>query len=296
MAILQIGLLQMQPVYDGEDAAAAKGEEFCRQARERGADIALFPEMWNIGYSFPDASDPEAVARWMSRAAADDSEYVLRFRRLAAELGMGIAVTCLQAWPGAPRNAMHLIDRHGEIALTYAKMHTCDFGAESLLTAGEDFPVCALDTAAGEVRVGAMVCYDREFPETARILMLRGAELILTPNACNLEIDRLSQFRARAYENMVAVAMANYAAPRCNGHSVAFSGISGERVEGGRDMLVVEAGEEESVYLASIDLDALRAYRKSEPWGDAFRHPSLYGALTEPAVRPPFIRKSARNR
>ena len=56
-------------------------------------------------------------------------------------------------------------------------MHTCDFGAERALTPGEDFRVAELDTACGRVKVGAMICYDREFPESARILMLRGAEL-----------------------------------------------------------------------------------------------------------------------
>ena len=71
-----------------------------------------------------------------------------------------------------------------------------------------------------------MICYDREFPESARILMLVGAELILVPNACNLEQNRLGQFKARAFENMVGLAMANYAAPRCNGHSMAVSPIA----------------------------------------------------------------------
>jgi len=61
-----------------------------------------------------------------------------------------------------------------------------------------------------------MICYDREFPESARILMLKGAEIILTPNCCELEQSRLGQFRTRAFENMVGVAMANYAAPQDN--------------------------------------------------------------------------------
>ena len=42
-----------------------------------------------------------------------------------------------------------------------------------------------LDTAQDDVKIGAMICYDREFPESARILMLKGAEIILTPNACD---------------------------------------------------------------------------------------------------------------
>lgn len=56
-----------------------------------------------------------------------------------------------------------------------------------------------LDTAGGIVKVGAMICYDREFPESARILMLKRAEIILVPNACPMDINRLSQLRAGRY-------------------------------------------------------------------------------------------------
>ena len=56
--------------------------------------------------------------------------------------------------------------------------------------------------------------------------MLKGAELILVPNACPMEINRLSQLRARAYENMTAIATCNYpeTVPDCNGHSSVFDG------------------------------------------------------------------------
>src|SRR5439155_26269347 len=120
----------------------------------------------------------------------------------------------MERWPGAPRNSVSLIDQHGRIVLTYAKVHTCDFDMESALTPGDDFYVGTLDTTEGLVKIGAMICYDREFPESARILMLKGAELIITPNACKLEANRLGQFRARAMENMVGLAMTNYAAPQ----------------------------------------------------------------------------------
>lgn len=69
-------------------------------------------------------------------------------------------------------------------------MHTCDFDKEAALTPGDDFYVAALDTPHGPLNVGALICYDREFPESARLLMLKGAEVILTPNACELEINR----------------------------------------------------------------------------------------------------------
>ena len=81
-----------------------------------------------------------------------------------------------------PRNTMILLDRHGRRVFTYAKVHTCDFGDEKYLTPGEDFCVANLDTAQGAVkRSGAMICYDREFPESARILMLKGENMILHP-------------------------------------------------------------------------------------------------------------------
>jgi predicted amidohydrolase len=206
---------------------------------------------------------------------------------------MAIGLTYLERWEGAPRNTLSLIDRHGEICLTYAKVHTCDWDKEAALTPGGDFYVCELDAACGPVKVGAMICFDREFPESARVLMLKGAELILTPNACELESHRIGQFRARADENMLGVAMTNYAMPQENGHSVAFDGITFDE-KGSRDTCLVEAGGHEGVYLVEFDLDRLRAYRLDEVWGNAYRKPGRYGILTSPAVEPPFIRPDAR--
>ena len=160
-----------------------------------------------------------------------------------------------------PRNTLRFFDRHGKSVLTYAKVHTCDFGDEKALCPGDDFYVCDLDTKKGVVKTGAMICYDREFPESARILMLKGAEVILVPNACPMEINRLSQLRARAYENMCAVATANYPGGKldCNGHSSAFDGIAYRpKDSSSRDTLVVEAGEGEGIYIANINLDELR--------------------------------------
>jgi len=86
-----------------------------------------------------------------------------------------------------------VIDRYGEVALTYAKVHTCDFDREAALTPGAGFVVAPLDTAHGPVQIGAMICYDREFPESARVLMLQGAEILLVPNSCAMERNRLDE-------------------------------------------------------------------------------------------------------
>jgi len=294
MALVTVALLQLVSHGSDQEENLRKGEAFCRQARDRGADIALFPEMWNIGYTLPKPDDLSGRRDLHRQAIDTGGPFVSHFQTLARELRMAIALTYLQAWECAPRCTVSLFDRHGALRLTYAKVHTCDFDTEIALTPGNDFCVCSLDTAAGEVKVGAMICFDREFPESARILMLQGAELILTPNSCELEQNRLTQFRTRACENMLGVAMANYAAPQENGHSVAYDGIAFDEHEGSRDMCLVEAGADEGVYLAHFDMDRLRRYRSTEGWGNAYRKPRCYGLLISEVVEPPFIRADAR--
>ena len=258
------------------------------------ADIALFPEMWSNGYRIYGRPAEE----WKVEAVPADGSFVQRFGRLAKELDMAIAVTLLEEYEGGPRNTMILFDRFGERKLVYAKVHTCDFDVERNLTPGEGFYVTELDTYCGPVKAGAMICFDREFPESARILMLKGAELILVPNACPMEINRLSQLRARAYENMTAVATCNYPSkvPDCNGRSTVFDGIAYlPDMEGSRDTCILEAGGEEGIYVAELDLDQLREYRKNEVHGNAYRRPGKYGILTEQKIEEPFVRRDYRD-
>lgn len=162
---------------------------------------------------------------------------------------------------------------------------------------GEDFYVAELDTANGPVQVGAMICYDREFPESARLLMLKGAEIILVPNACPMEINRLSQLRRRAYENMLGIATCNYPAgkPDCNGHSSAFDGVAYlPELSESRDTCILEADGEPGIYMASFDLDMLRKYRAEEVHGNAYRRPDKYHLLIDETINAPFIRSDRR--
>ena len=292
MKELKIALLQIAPGVSLEENLE-KGLASCRKAREMGADIALFPEMWSSGYRIYN----RPVSEWQAEAVSADSDFIRSFGQLAGELSMAIGVTLLEKMEGAPRNTLMLFDRQGNRKLTYAKVHTCDFDVERHLTPGEDFYVTTLDTACGPVEVGAMICYDREFPESARILMLKGAELILVPNACPMEINRLSQLRGRAYENMTAIATCNYPAgvPDCNGGSTVFDGVAYvPQMEGSRDTCILQAGEEEGIYLASLDLDQLRRYRSEEAQGNAYRHPKKYGLLVDTRIREPFVREDYR--
>ncbi len=291
MNSLKVALLQILPEKTLEQNRQ-KGFTYCKKAKEMGADIALFPEMWSVGYSIP-----EDMNELKASTVSADSVFVNSFGELARELQMAIGITFLEEYEPLPRNTLCLFDRFGERKLVYAKVHTCDFGEECRLTPGDDFYVTELDTAQGSVKVGAMICYDREFPESARILMLKGAEIILVPNACPMEINRLSQLRARAYENMVGIATVNYpyGQPDCNGHSSAFDGIA-YRLEdfGSRDTLVIEAGEREGIYMADFPLEEIREYRSREVHGNAYRHPKKYKLLLSEEIQEPFIREDYR--
>ena len=289
---LNIALLQLAPCKTLKENLE-KGIRYCEKAKESGADIALFPEMWSNGYHIYG----RPVNDWKEEAVSVHSDFVTAFGCLAKKLNMAIGITLLEKYKNAPRNSLVLFDRFGEQKLVYAKVHTCDFGAEHDLTPGDDFYVTVLDTECGEVKVGAMICYDREFPESARILMLKGAELILVPNACPMEINRLSQLRARAYENMTAIATCNYpeTVPDCNGGSSVFDGVAYlPDSEGSRDTCILQADGQEGIYIAELDLEQLRNYRMNEVHGNAYRHPKKYGMLVDTKIDKPFIRNDYR--
>ena len=131
---MRIALLQLLPAGSAEENRA-KGEAYCRRAKKAGADIALFPEMWSCGYSFPQETDALRAS-----AVAADGEFLSSFGSLAQELNMAIGITFLEQYLPSPRNSLCLFDRHGRCVLHYAKVHTCDFGEERCLTAGEHSP------------------------------------------------------------------------------------------------------------------------------------------------------------
>ncbi len=241
--------------------------------------------MFNIGYTGFNGSTRE---KWQQQAVRTDSSWVQHFSVLAAELDMAIACTYLEQRNGnQPSNSVSLFDRKGTLAFTYRKIHTCDFADfEAACTPGDEVYVTELDTRNGTVQVGAMICYDREFPETARMLMLEGAELVLTPNACPLDDIRLHQFQTRAFENSMNMCMTNYPGAVLAGRSVAYShdGFN-----------LITAGGEEEIVLVSIDIDQTRTFRTISIWGNSFRRPHRYGALTDLRVSAPFERLNAFN-
>ena len=190
---VKIAFIQLLPEHS-LDKNLEIGKNACIEAKEMGADIALFPEMWSDGYYLP-----QDETELNNLSIDKDSDFINEFRELAAELRMAIGITFLEKNDPRPLNSVIFFDRYGKEILHYSKLHTCAFDAEKVLSEGDDFYVTDLDFGGGTVKIGSMICFDREFPESARILMLKGAELILAPNACPMEINRLSVLRTRAY-------------------------------------------------------------------------------------------------
>ncbi len=280
---LSIALLQiLPPNTKNETEFIVKGEEYCRRAADQGADIVLFPELWNIGYTFPAKHSKNDIEEWGSRAVTKDSRFVSFFQELSKELNLAIAITYLEDYAPdhRPRNSVTLFDRHGLEVLHYSKVHTCDFGDEILTEPGDEFRVGTLSTKVGDIEIGAMICFDREMPESARILMLKGAEIVLTPNASFLHTPQLEQFSTRAFENMVGVAMANYPAPKYNGLSTAFSPIIESETEQ-IDNCLVKGDEDEGIYWSEFNISAMHKWRKQKIWGNNYRRPYTYHKLIQ---------------
>jgi len=289
---ISVALLQLHPSGADVDANLKKGEEYCRKAKAMGADIALFPEEWSIGYSryhWPGTKHtkelwPMTFDEWSARAVDQNSPFIDYFRKLAAELEMAIVITYLEKWEDRPRNSATVIDLKGNLLMTYAKVHTSDFHpTESNCTPGDDFYVCDLPVRNDIIKLGIMICYDREQPESARILMLKGAEIILTPNACNLSDMLIKQFQVRAFENTVGVAMANYPRPNHNGRSCAFDAS-------GKELFI--ADDSENVFVVQFDMNKIRERRKTTIHGNAYRRPLKYNKLVSKNVDSVFIRKN----
>lgn len=247
------------------------------QAKCAGAELVLFPECFITGYELP-ISNEEALS--------DGCIFIKEICDKAAEIKIGVVITALTKGKEKARNSAFLIDKSGTIIMKYDKVHTCDFSYESCLESGEEFMVSNFHG----VNIGIMICYDREYPESARVLMMKGAEVILVPNDCGSMRPRVQALSTRAYENMVGVAMAN--PPGINaGCSCAFSPICWDKDGNCIDNTIFIADEMSSgVYYAEFDLEKLRNYRRSEMMGNTFRKVKAYSELFNTQIKEPFIR------
>lgn len=292
---LKIAIVQeKRHPYDME-GNTEKGINIVKKAKELGADIVLFPECWITGYEFPQVNETleveeiiktEAFKEWNELALDENSQWIKAFCSIAKELNIGVVITGYTKGVNRPQNSAFVISKEGEILMKYSKVHTCDFSYEKMLESGDEFKVCDFEG----VKLGVMICYDREYPESARILMLKGAEIVLVPNDCGAMKHRVQALSTRAYENMVGVVMANPPGENA-GCSCAFSPIPWDREGIPVDNVIVMADDKtEDIFMAEYNLEELRHYRSREMMGNTFRKVKAYSELLKDEINEPFKR------
>lgn len=247
-------------------------------AAQHKADILLLPECFITGYVLP-IENKDAIS--------SESVYIERICRVAEKYGIGVVATAMTKGTEKPQNSAFVIGKDGRILMQYSKVHTCDFSDEKCLESGDEFKVCDFDG----VKIGIMICYDREYPESARILMLKGAEIILVPNDCGSMKPRIQAISTRAYENMVGIAMANPNGENA-GNSCAYSPICWDEDGICIDNTIFVADERtEGLYYADFDMARIRNYREHEMMGNTFRKVKAYKELLNEKITYPFVRE-----
>ena len=274
--IFKVAVLQMR----SENRAVEENRntiiKYMTEAKINNAELLLLPECFITGYDLTINND----------AAISEGDLAV-LRDKARELGIGLVATALTKGNVKPQNAAFVIGKNGDILMKYSKVHTCDFADERALEPGTEFKVCDFDG----VKIGIMICYDREYPESARILMLKGAEIILVPNDCVSMRPRLQALSTRAYENMCGVAMA-YPNGKNAGNSCAYSPICWDDNDECTDnTLLLANAETEGLFYAAFDMDAIRKYREREMMGNTFRKVKAYSDLLSDEIQYPFIRE-----
>ena len=262
---LKVGLCQIftEPWEAGanlERALAALDE-----AAGNGAELAITPECVLQGYGFERDGDPRRV---LDCAETVDSPAVRKVREKARELAMDVVLGFAERDGAQVFNSAAMISRDGEILDVYRKVHCRDFEdatRRGWFTPGNRFFALDRDYGDRTFRIGTMICFDREIPETVRCLRALGAQLVACPLACNT--DDATQYRnhaenemitrCRAAENEVFIVVVNHAG-RFNGGSFAV-GPGGE--------LLHQMGSDPGVDVLDIPVGAVSEKFHSNPLG-----------------------------
>jgi predicted amidohydrolase len=215
---LNVAVVQLAASLDPAESREALGvlETVC--AADPKPDLVVFPEAMMRDFGKP-GSDISPFAEDL------DGPFVQRLTELAGKHEVTLVAGMFErsADPARPYNTLAVVDPDG-LRASYRKIHLYDsFGYKESdrLLAGPPEPV-VVDVDG--VAVGLMTCYDLRFPEMARALVDRGAELLVLPAAWVAGERKVDHWRtlvkARAVENTVYVAAAAQPAPRYSGHSM----------------------------------------------------------------------------
>ncbi len=247
-------------------------EGLVREAAAAGAELIVLPEKWNL---LGGAAELRAGAEEL-----DGGPTIAAARGWAAELRVDLlAGSIAELAPGHDRlfNTSVLIDRGGEVAAVYRKIHMfdVDVGGVSYRESEQEQPGEEIVTATcGEVELGMTVCYDLRFPELYRILAVRGAQVLAVPSAFTRETGRDHWevlLRARAIENQAFVVAPNQvgdAPPH-------YSSYGRSMIVDPWGVVLAQAADDQRAVIADLDLEALERTRESLP-SLANRRPEAY--------------------
>ena len=269
----EVAMVQMASVFLDRAANLKKAEHFVRQAAAHGARLVCLPESFDVGY------DGTRIPEMMALAQGEDGETLTFMKSLAAELGVYILAPAFWRAPnGGVENRAFLIDDAGVLLGGYSKTHPV--GEERrLLQRGRQYPV--FQTKLG--RIGITICYDVCFPETSRLLALRGAQLLLVPSAWrgNFYFKEWWDLNlaCRALDNLMYVAAVNMVGP------------TGEQYFAGKSQFCSPIGErlatggvtEEGIVYGTVDLDRVGKEREFNTVLTD-RHPEDYAGIAESYV------------
>jgi predicted amidohydrolase len=251
---LRVAVRQCAPVAGDVAANLALLDDAARLAAVAGAGLLLMPEMALTGYAIG-ADAVERLAEPADGRSADAVAAIARRHELAIVYG----------YPerdagGLTFNAAQCIDANGRRLANHRKTHLFGDLDRAQFSAGAALsPVFEL----GGWRLGLLICYEIEFAETARALALQGVDLIAAPTANMLEFDIVATtvVATRAYENPCYVAYANHCGRE---GSIAYGGLSGIASPDGT--FLAQAGRDDALIVAELDLTALQAARARLPY------------------------------
>ena len=273
---LKVGLVQQACT---EDSAAnlATSLRGIRQAAAQGARLVLLQEL-HTGVYFCQTAD----TRRFDQAESIPGPTTETLGRLARELAIVIVSSVFERRaPGLHHNTAVVLDSDGRIAGQYRKMHIPDdpgFYEKFYFTPG-DQGFTPIDTAVG--RLGVLVCWDQWYPEAARIMTLRGAQLLLYPTAIGWDPRDTPAEQARQRDSWITIQRAHAIANglpllACNrvGHETDPSGQSegiqfwgSSFIAGPQGELLAEAASTtDAVLVADIDMTRSEGVRRIWPF------------------------------
>jgi len=255
--------------------------ELVREAAGRGAQVVLPPELFEGEY-FCRVEDEGLFA---NAKPANEHKAVLAMQHLAADLGIHIPTSFFEADGPHFYNSLAMIGPDGRIEGVYRKSHIPDGpGYEEKFYFRPGNTGFKVWNGPG-AKIGVGVCWDQWYPETARAMMLMGAELLFYPTAIGSEphddsLDTARLWRramvGHAVSNVVPVVAANRVGTE---HGQTFYGTSFITDERG-DVLAELDRQETGVITAKLDLDRVKRHRAAFGFFRD-RRPELYGRLVQ---------------